>query len=669
MTTPSRPGRLLERYRRFVQPREDDLPRVRVLLAFPALLLLLGVVLVGIGLNGSSSGALWNEVSAGQDPDLLAGHPQQIRSDEWNVGTVWTIAQVQQGLPERTQTFPGGMDAALPYDLPRLDWSIAFRPHQIGYLFLDVDHATAWRWWSMGLTLMAVANAFLLTVIPRRPVVAAALSIGFFCSPFFQWWYQSTTFWPVVWGLTVMAALNWSLRSRRRWSGWVWAPLVAYATIVMAMGIYAPFIIPIAIVVLGYGVGLVVERMRRGQSIGDVLLRALPTLVAGVLGAGVTGAWLLSKADTVAGFLSTVYPGARLTGTGAGGSLSAARTISSSFADSLKDAGGFLGINSSEASTFLLTGAFLLPVAVWAVARERRANRTLPWVIIGLAVVLVVFVAYTLVPGWDAAARLLLLDRTTPERARIGVGLASFALLALVVRYVDDSSTKPSRWLAGGSAAFFLLSQVAVACAVLVVIGPTKLWGAAPLWWLYAVVSAAALYFFARRHAAAGAAAFLVVSLASAIGVNPVYVGVLDLRETPASKAVVQIDETEGGTWVGVGDLVVPATLLESGVEAYNGTQGSPSEEMWEQIDPTGQFEYQWNRIGGVRWSEAPGEPVVSNPAPDQIAVTFDACSAFAQENVAHVLSSDPMTSPCLDEVERFDGSGTTLAIYSVIAP
>jgi hypothetical protein len=665
----TRPSKLFDRYSRFVEPRDDDLPRLRLLLAFPALLVFVGVVLVGIGLNGSSSGALWSSISSGQDPDLLAGTPQPVRSDEWNVSTVWTIAQLQQGLPERNQTFPGGMDAALPYDLPRLDWSIVFRPHQVGYLLLDVDHATAWRWWSMGLTLMAAAYVFLLTVLPRRPGVAAVLSIGFFCSPFFQWWYQSTTFWPVVWGLVVMAALTWSVKSRGRFSGWAWAPFVAFYTIVMAMGIYAPFIIPIAIVVLGYGLGLVVERVRRGQRFSEVLLRVVPTFASGTLGAAVTGAWLLSKSGTVESFLGTVYPGARFTSTGDGGILSAARTIGSSFTDSLKDAGGFLGINSSEASTFLLTGAFLAPIVVWAAIREHRAKRALPWAMIGLVVVLAIFVAYTIFPGWDAGARLLLLDRTTQDRARIGVGLASFTLLVLVVRYMDDAQVRPSRWFAGGVACLFLLSQVALAGVALKVFGTAAVWGAAPFWWLYAAVSAAAIYFFSRRRIAAGAAVFVLVSVASAVGVNPVYVGVLDLRDTPVAEAIIQIDESDQGTWLGVGDLIVPASLVESGVEAFNGTQGSPSLVMWKQIDPSGQYEYQWNRIGGVRWMEGVGEPVVSNPYPDQIESTFDACSVFAQAHVDHVLSSDPLTSPCLDEVARFDEAATPLAIYSVITP
>ncbi len=96
----------------------------------------------------------WQE---GRDPDLLAGTPQLIRTDEWNVQTVWAIAQAEQGLPVENQTFPGGMDATIPQDLPRADWSVAFRPHLLGFLAWDVDHAIALKWWLPGLSLIAAA--------------------------------------------------------------------------------------------------------------------------------------------------------------------------------------------------------------------------------------------------------------------------------------------------------------------------------------------------------------------------------------------------------------------------------------------------------------------------------------------------------------------------------
>jgi hypothetical protein len=648
---------------------ERPLPTLRLLFLFPALLLVIGVVLVTLGVNGSSSGAFFDDVHEGRDPSLLLGHPQEVRSDEWNVGTVWTIAQLQQGLPERTATIPGGMDASLPYDLPTREWSVAFRPHLLGYVFLDVDNGTAWRWWSMGFALMAAAYGFVLTILPRRPVVAAALSIAFFLSPFFQWWYQSSTLWPVTWALVVLTAIVWCVRSPSPTARWLWAALVAYLTAVMAMGIYLPFIVPVVIVVLFFGVGVVVERLRASQPVSEVAARILPVFVGGIAGAAVTAVWLWGRRDTVAAFLGTVYPGERRTPTGSGGVLSFTRALGSSFSDSLENIDGFLGLNSSEASTFVFVGVFLLPMVAWVVWQGRRDGTHVRWSLVALAAVMVLFAAFVLVPGWDGIAKLLLLDQTTAERVKIGAGLASFAIVVVLIQALDDAPRFAARRWASVGTVLFLLVQVAIAGAVVVVLGPDKLWRGAPLWPVIAAVTAASIFLFARRRVALATCALLIVSLVGGLDVNPLYVGVLDLRETPASRAVVAMDAARPGTWIGLGGLLAPATVIESGVRAYNGTQGAPSTAMWRQIDPDGDQEAEWNRIGGLRWTPAPGEPTVSNPAPDQILVTFDACSGFAQDHVDYLLSSERIDTTCLVRVSSFETPEAPLVIYRVAAP
>jgi hypothetical protein len=657
---------IVVRYEAFVMPRADGLPPLRLLLALPAVLLVVGMVLVGLGLSGSSSGAFFDDLSDGRDPALLAGEPRDIRSDEWNVVTVWTIAQVEQGLPAHNATFPGGMDAAVPYDLPTSEWSMAFRPHLLGYLVLDVDHATAWRWWSMGLALASAAYVFALIAMPRRPVLSTVLAVGFVLSPFFQWWYQAITFWPVVWGLVVMAALLWASKSGSTRSRWAWAAVVAYATVVMAMGIYVPFIVPVVIVVLFFALGLTSEQRAAGRLLGAIVARFSGVLAAGAVGAVVTMLWLSSRIATVDGLFGTVYPGERTTPAGSGGVVSIARAVASSFAESLHRADGFMGLNSSEASTFQLTGLFLVPVAGWLVVRAVRSRTSPPWVVVALVAVLALFAAYSLIPGWDAAARLLLLDRSTAERVKIGVGLASFVLLVQLVRELDGIRGGAPRPLAAASTLVFALSQVGIAAAVVVVLGDDRLWSSAPLWWALAALSAAAVYAFARRRVAVGAGAVLIVALVSGVGVNPLYSGVLDLRETSASRAVVATDRDRAGTWLAVGSPLAAATLVESGVRAYNGTQGAPPRRMWQQIDPAGAYAAQWNRLGGVNWIAGAGEPVVTNPALDQISVTFDACSDFAQAHVDYVLADAALARECLTPVSSHRTPHAPLTLYRV---
>jgi len=655
-------------YRRIVADTPNDLPRVRVLLAFPAVLLLLGIILVALTINGSSSGAFYSELHTGKDPALLAGAPEKIRSDEWNVGVPWTINQIQQGFPARNYTFPGGMDPEIPFALPQTQASVAFEPQLWGFLALPLGSGMAWKWWLPGLTLIAAAYVFLVTLVPRRPGVAAVLAVGFFFSPFIQWWYESSVMWPIAWATITMAAILWSIKSPTRWARWVWVVPVAYATATMAFGIYAPFIVPVVFVVLFFAIGLSVEQYRAGRAPLSLAFRFLPVISAGIVGIAVTAAWLHSKASTVSAFVDTVYPGQRLTATGTGSVVAVLRTIGSSFAQSLQFGAGFLGANSSEASSFFLAGAFLLPVTAWACWRARRSDVVLPWVQIALFAMLALFLAFMFVPGWNAIAHLLFLDRSTSDRLRIGVGLASFALVGVIIRDLDALPTRVPRQVASVASALFLFSQLAIAAAVQYTLGPAKLWGVAPLWLPIAVVSAVALYWVARRMAGVAAFALLVVGVVTCGLVNPVYVGVLDLRTTAASRAVIATTAQRPGAWVGVGGSLATAILLESGVREYDGTQGAPSRAMWKQIDPDSKYTSEWNRLGSIQWTPKPGPPSITNPAPDVILVTYDACASFSQNHVAHVLGEGAvLKSPCLRKVETFETPHSALSIYDVV--
>ncbi|TFD57546.1 hypothetical protein [Cryobacterium sp. Hh38] len=664
---PSASAEWFARYRRFISPKSDNLPRVRVLLALPALLVLVGIVLVALGINGSSSGVFHDQISYGSDPDLIAGQPQATRSDEWNVQTVWAIAQVEQGLPLTNETFPGGMDATLPQDLPRVDWTVAFRPHLWGFMVMDVDHAIAFKWWLPGLALIAAAYVFLVSVIPRRPIVVAMISVGFFFSPLFQWWYLSTTLWPAVWALTSMAALVWAFKSSSVASRWIWASIVGYLTVVMATGIYVPFIVPAVLVVVFFAVGQLVDHLRQRPFRGGVFKRIAPLLAGGLVASAVTGLWLYSKRTVVDAFLGTAYPGDRSSPPGMGDLPSFMSAVGSSFTQSLNDQrAGLLGANSSEASTFFYIGIFLLPVVIWIIAREMKAKRSVPWTLVGLIFVVVLFLAYLFLPGWDGLSKLLLLDKTTGNRVRLGMGLASIGLLAYVVSYLDKYRLRAGWWLAIIPAGLFLASQLLIGYVALR--GLPAMLETAQLWWVWATLSAASIFFFARRKPRLGAAAFLIVTVAGSGLTNPVYRGVLDLRETDVSQAIMAIDEANPQTWVGVGSGLTTAMLLESGVRAYNGFQGAPSQQMWSAIDPADAYEFEWNRLAGVSWTAAPGEPVVSNPAADQISVTFDACSQFAQENIQYVLSTDQrIDHACLSTESGFDLPKSQMFIYKVV--
>jgi hypothetical protein len=60
----------------------------------------------------------------------------------------------------------------------------------------------------------------------------------------------------------------------------------------------------------------------------------------------------------------------------------------------------------------------------------------------------------------------------------------------------------------------------------------------------------------------------------------------------------------------------------------------------------------------------------VTNPAPDQISVTFDPCYSFAQQHVQYVLSNKAsFLSPCVQRIASVELPEATLTAYRVTAP
>jgi hypothetical protein len=69
-----------------------------------------------------------------------------------------------------------------------------------------------------------------------------------------------------------------------------------------------------------------------------------------------------------------------------------------------------------------------------------------------------------------------------------------------------------------------------------------------------------------------------------------------------------------------------------------------------------------------VNWTPGPGEPTITNPAADQIMVTFDGCSTFAQKHVNFVLSDDVyIDTTCLTTEKSYQLPNSTITIYRVL--
>ncbi|WP_344754175.1 DUF7657 domain-containing protein [Gryllotalpicola koreensis] len=659
----------------WLAPQASGLPNLLVLVAFPALAFVILGVLVALGISGSSTGAHWAEFGSGADPSLLAGVPRPIRSDEWFVQSSWIVSQIREGFPSFNQTLPGGMDATVQNDLPSWDWSTIFRPHVAGFLFLPLDQGMALRWWLPAFGVLVGVYWFVVSILPRRPILAAMLAVATLFSPILQWWFLPTTLWPVAWAFLVMTAVVFALRAGHWWVRAVVAALAGYVTVTMAMSIYVPFIVPAAVAAGLFAIGAVLQsRFTRGLAWHDVLVRLVPLASAAVGAVAVLGAWVATRLPTIRAVLGTVYPGQRLEATGGGGLQAAIALFSGPFQSALGlGAWDGIGPNPSEASAPLVLSLLLtLPLVLLLVLLWRRAHR-IDWPAAATLVGGLVVLAFLFVPHWDALAYLLLLDRTTDGRIRLAFAVLAVMAVTDMVRMTEGSDGL----IVSRRLRLRLHGAVAAACGVVAMVPSGVVWlylrhtGSAVvhvthLWAAVVLLTGVAVALYCLGRSGWATAAFLMASLAVGGMVNPVYRGVYDVADdTRAGHAVEAIGKADpDAVWVGVGGNVTTSVLLESGVKAMNGVQTYPPRTLWAEIDPAKRYEDAWNRLANISWTPGTGEPVVSNPVRDQIAVTFDSCSSFAKSNVDYVLSTGAIQQSCLTQEAKITQGATTLWIY-----
>lgn len=663
--------RLTERYIRLTTPTSAGLPNWLVLWWFPALAALGVVVLIALHLSGTSSGVHWYLLGTGDDPRLILGTPRSIRSDEWLVQQAWVVSQSNTGYSEINPTFPGGSDMVLLNELPSWHWSSLFRPHLWGYLFFGLDAGVAWHWWIPALALVSGCYMFVVSMLPRRPLTAACFGVGIYFTPLLQWFYTPSSVWPVAWALIAMTGVIWIVSHPRRRVRILAAVGVGYFAVTMAMGLYVPFMLPGIYVFLAFAIGYTFRQHPWvADGVKPFLARLTPLVAAAVGALAVTVAWVISRWPAVEAIQSTVYPGQRSIATGG---LLAHDEYLTGFAgapweQALKYQGSsILGGNASEGSSVILLAVFLLPAIAWFAIRSFRRGGDRDWLLISSLAVVALIAAYLFIPGWDALAHLLQLDRIAPERFRI-VFVVLLPLFAVLVIDRVDRLPSTSHPIVGVASAVFTGAIMLALYLVIKANGPDVL-GMAPTWKITVpLIVVAVLLLFLRRGVPFAALALMVTAVILTVNVNPVYRGILDLSELEVGKTIMAIDAEDDGEWLAIGSYEGRALLTQTGVGSYSGVQNYPSEEMWSEIDPEGEYEDRWNRLAHIVWVEGKGDPVVENPTPDVVTVTFDACSTFAQENVDYVTSdASELESDCLDLIDTVQQGAMTIRIYDVV--
>lgn len=644
---------------------------------FPALLTIVFVILVASGIHGSSIGNYYKIFSGGaKDHDLIANHPREVRTDEWIVNTPLVISQEKNNYNSVNPDVGSGEDVAIIGDVPYLDWSIIFKPHNLAFFVLPFDNAFSFRWWLMAYLLILSAYFFVYLFLPakfsRKILVSTLLSLALFFSPFIQWWYVTGTIAPIAFSLFGLSAVLLLLRAQKTSHIALLGVFIMYIAVCFCLILYPPFQIPCGLVLAAITLGLFLEHKKQGIPL--LRQKIIILIVSLLLALTIIGVFFLQHKATVDIIGSTAYPGHRVAESG---TLSIrhffANHLARLFTDDMRanTYTTFMGrlTNQSEASNFILMLPFTALILLALTIQSVRKRKNIPFVSIILLVLTLLFGAWLFVPGLDILGKITLLDKVPPIRLLIGVGLINFIAVVEVMRRLEQRnrsfSIKLSSLLAISLFIFYLAFNSYVHHIVPEFIGIK--WAI-----VLAIPMPVILFLILRKNFTLAALSIFVFGFLSTYQVNPLYKGTTSLTNSELSQKIQKISREDNRYWVSE-NMISVNLITMSGAPNLSGTYLYPQNDIWRNIDRTDESIY--NRYSNVLFMLDRNKDVtipdhIRAIGEDQFWVESEPCSpALKRVNVGFIMTVSPFShdeAPCLILTDKVSYPAASFFIYKI---
>ena len=661
-------------------PKVANMPNSRLIYIFPCVLAATFAILSLLGISGTSIGVLNSDPpSQSSRSHVIAGTPQTIRSDEWDVQTPLIVAQSHSGFSQTMGVGLGVHDLSVIYDIPTRSWSTIFKPWDVFPLFLSLDQGFAARWWAMSFILIIGIYALLLELTGRLDL-AVFLSLGFWLSPFFQWWYLDISICTVGLGAFALLFLLRAIRSEgylkfvRNLVGAI------YFAVAFSLIIYPPFQIPVIIVLAFVGIADV------GLNISSKSIRwkrVVITLgVTGVASVSILALFYLENRNAIRAINNSVYPGQRRS---LGGQASLLQLLSAPFGLTLSRFGnGLSETNQSEISSFLLFGPFVL-LQLFRTGLKSLDRRS-RWLLTGASVSFGLIFTWYLIGLPNIIAGLFLLNRVPVGRSIIGIGIAGLLMIA-IFSSADISSNHQSEVESSSSGRLKLwkvrsLSLGAVLCGLVVFV--TYVWGGEILKVtspdihlnshtiiLFSLMAAIVIGLFAAQSIRLGGISFLIFGIITAAVVNPLYIGLRPLTESSLATDLEAISKhyalSSERVWLSYAGANVSDPLEASGLPTVNAVQLYPDSSFWVSVLGGTSSSSIWNRYAHVSFVSGTegSKPKVNLISADSFSFTFDPCGPTATKlHLGFFISQEIMNNSCFVKVSSISYQGATYQVY-----
>ena len=645
---------------------------------FPLLVVFIFAILVIFGISGSSVG-IYDRTFNGMDhndPNLLIGSPQQIRSDEWTVTTQMVIAQSAENYPGSNPNIGHGQNMNVILDVPSSDWSQIFRPQNWSFFVLPLENAFAFKWWFHSVILLLSAYFFVLFLLPKRYLWASLLAVIITFAGFLQWWYGSTL--SMIAYLLLVALLYMIFINTKSTRTRIVASLGAtYTLLCFALMLYPPFQIPCAFALVAFIVGYTMHKFSL-KGFWSFLKSTWPFFIF-IIGATllVILVFFAQNKSTIDTVQNTTYPGKRIVESG-GYSVShiLSGSLGSQFlkeprANNYKDEAAD-ALNQSESSTFIFISFFLLLPLAYVYLKDRKFFVKNKYIYLPIALMCgtALLLVWLFIPGLSLFGNITKLSTVPLNRAIMGLGLLNFLGLVTFVWIYSKSKFK----ITNIKAIIYSLAVFGVLVLIHLSIHyrmPGFIGGYLSV--ALAVPVPFVIYFLLRKYFAIALGILALFTLYIGLTVNPLYTGLDILTKNPISNYI-QNSPDDGTYWIAE-DIFLENIAIMSGRPSLSGVYTSPQVSIWESID-NGKEEFRYNRYAHVSFNLDKDTTVmnstgfVKEAGPDQLVVKTEICSDFIKKSgVRHIVSSATYTTndqSCISNIDKVKLENSSFFIYEL---
>lgn len=560
--------------------------------------LLIFILVVILKLSGSSIG-MWDVYvpdASSADNGVLLGVNRPIRSDEWCIFTPMALSQYHSGFNVKNSILRGGeTDVFMIYGQPVRDWSIIFRPFQIGYLFMDPGKGLAFYWYGKLIALLLISFEFGMLLTKGKKSLSLAYSFLVSFAPVIQWWFSINAF-PdmLIYGQGIILLLNGYMRTTSYGRRILYALGLFFCCGAYAMVLYPAWQVPFFYVFLALALGVFFSQWKecvfKKKDIAILSGAALLFIVCMALIA-------IRSWDAIKAVMDSAYPGARMEtgGIGFGGLF---RYVANIFFP-VREYG--LPTNVCELSAFYDCFPLGLIASAWYLysVRQRDEELNADGLLVGLLSVIFFLGAYIVLGFAPWFSKLTLMSASQAVRSLVALSFANLLLLIRVLALSNET------WCDGkGSRVALRLIGAFLLAVPMTYYAKRWLYGDyisnLRFWVCVAVLTV--MYFSALWGKRAFCVSACVLSLMIGGTVNPVRYGLTFLENSHLGKAIQSFAAAEnGGKWLVVSDNWAAGNYPPIfGAPTLNSTNTYVNRKVWSVLDPDGLYEEVYNRYAHI---------------------------------------------------------------------